>query len=152
MRRPAYAIAWHVEPAYERDVKRRSLAALARRAMRAEGVAKPSTLSIAVVDDETICELNRRFLGINAPTDVLSFPLDSPEDPHGSGESPLGEVIIAFPTAGHQAAEAGHSVDDELAHLLIHGVLHVLGYDHKLRADARRMRGREEELLGRVAH
>ena len=64
----------------------------------------------------------------------------------------MGEIVISYPTAARQAEEAGHTVDEELAHLLVHGILHLLGYDHESRADARRMRAREEALLGRAAH
>jgi probable rRNA maturation factor len=72
--------------------------------------------------------------------------------PPGSGRQ-LGEIVISYPTAARQAQEAGHPVDEELAHLLVHGVLHLLGHDHQSPAEARRMRAREEALLGgRVRH
>lgn len=145
-----YAIGWHVDPRYARIVKRRSLAVLARKALGAERVPATSALSIAVVDDRTVRGLNRRFRGVDAATDVLSFALASSEEPDaGDG---LGEVVIAFPTARKQAMKAGLPVHDELSHLLVHGVLHILGYDHESARDARKMRAREEELLGRAIH
>jgi probable rRNA maturation factor len=153
MARPAYAIALRVEPAFAPLVRQRSLAALARRALAAEDVPAPAGLSVVVTDDETIRELNRRFLGIHEPTDVLSFGLeeDSFVTPPGSGRQ-LGEIVISYPTAARQAEEAGHSVEEELAHLLVHGFLHLLGYEHESAADGRRMRAREDALLGHVAH
>jgi rRNA maturation RNase YbeY len=63
----------------------------------------------------------------------------------------LGEVIISYPTASRQAAEAGRLVDEEIAHLLVHGILHLLGYDHAAAGDEARMRGRERELLAALA-
>ena len=64
----------------------------------------------------------------------------------------LGQVVIAFPTALRQAEEAGHDIGVELAHLLAHGILHLLGYDHEAAAEAKLMRSKEEALLGDVAH
>ncbi len=149
-----YAIAWHVEPLFARQVRRRVLASLARRALATEGAPSPAQLSIAVVDDETVRDLNRRYRSVDAATDVLAFGLDSGDafvTPSRGGRQ-LGEIVIAFPTAARQAEEAGRAVDDELAHLLVHGVLHLLGHDHQSPKDARAMRTREEALLGRAAH
>ncbi len=154
MPRPAYRITIHVQPPFGRSVRTRQLAGLARRALAREGVAPPAEVSVAVSDDATVRDLNRRFRGDDRPTDVLSFGLDG-DDPFvtpANGPRQLGEVIIAYPTAARQAKEAGHRIDEELAHLLVHGILHLLGYDHERRADARRMRAREEALLGRAVH
>ena len=107
-----------------------------------------------ITDDATVQELNRRYRGLDEPTDVLSFEMG--EDPSFVAESKsaplLGEVVISYQTAARQAEEAGHDVEGELAHLLVHGVLHLLGYDHESTADALAMRAREESLLGRAAH
>ena len=154
MTRPAYAIALRVEPAFAPLVRPRSLAALARRVLAAEGVPPGAGLGVVVTDDETMRELNRRFFGVHAPTDVLSFGLAAEDGfvtPPGSARQ-LGEIVISYPTAARQAEEAGHPFGEELAHLLVHGILHLLGYDHGSRLDARRMRAREEALLGRAAH
>ena len=154
MTRPAYAIALRVEPSFAFFVRQRPLTALARRVLAAEGVPSGAELSVVVTDDETVRELNRRFLGVDAPTDVLSFGLEAEDGfvtPPGSARQ-LGEIIISHPTAARQAGEAGHPLGEELAHLLVHGSLHLLGYDHESRADALWMRAREEALLGRAAH
>jgi probable rRNA maturation factor len=126
---------------------------LAVRVLRAEGVTPPAEVGLVAADDETLRDLNRRYLGLDEPTDVLSFSLEpaafvTPPD----GVRRLGEVILSYPTAERQAQEAGHSVQEEAAHLVVHGLLHLLGYDHEERKGERRMRAREEELLGQRAH
>ncbi len=85
-------------------------------------------LSILVCDDDHICDLNRTYRGVNTATDVLSFE-DSYDIP-GSKTSHLGDIAISYPTAATQALAAGHSVESEISLLAIHGVLHLLGYDH----------------------
>ncbi|MCJ7509848.1 MAG: rRNA maturation RNase YbeY [Dehalococcoidia bacterium] len=116
----------------------------------AEG-AGPTELGVVIADDATIHELNHRFLGIDEPTDVLSFglggqggrPFALPPDEVAS----LGEVIISYPTAVRQAEEQGHSVPAEVAHLLVHGILHLLGYDHGTPEEERVMLQKAEEIL-----
>ncbi|HKZ50720.1 MAG TPA: rRNA maturation RNase YbeY, partial [Dehalococcoidia bacterium] len=122
---------------------------LARMVLEAQGTEQAIELSIAVADDETVRDLNARYLGEDAPTDVLSFPLWEGEPfPQLPGVArPLGEVIISYPTARRQAQGQGHSVERELAHLLVHGILHLLGYDHAEPGEERAMRAREEEIL-----
>ena len=85
-------------------------------------------LSIVIEDDNKLKELNQRYLGIDAVTDVLSFSLNE-KDPEND-RLYLGDVIISFPRAQEQSLQAGHSVMDELNLLTVHGVLHLLGYDH----------------------
>ena len=85
-------------------------------------------VSIAIEDNAQLQELNLKFLGIDAPTDVLSFPADE-IDPD-TGNLYLGDIIISLPTAAAQAAAAGHPLQNELQLLVVHGMLHLLGYDH----------------------
>jgi len=149
----AHRIVLHVDPPFARAIRRRPLTALARRVLAAEPASGPVELSIAVTDDETVRALNRRYRREDAPTDVLSFSLEERAGfPPAAGPRPLGEVVISYQTARRQGDAAGHSVDDELAHLLTHGILHLLGYDHERPAEAREMRAREEALLGRSLH
>lgn len=85
-----------------------------------------SDITIAITDDESVAELNAQYRGVDAPTDVLSFPMDAmPGDTHY-----LGDLVIAYPYAAAQAEREGHALDDSLALLVIHGTLHLLGYDH----------------------
>ena len=90
-----------------------------------------AALALVITDDEALRALNRAYLGIDAPTDVLSFGGESPDFVSAPDAEPyLGDVVISYPRAQAQAAAAGHAVDDELALLVVHGVLHLLGYDH----------------------
>ncbi|MDO8611548.1 MAG: rRNA maturation RNase YbeY [Dehalococcoidia bacterium] len=123
------------------------LAATARRALEAED-APACELSVTVTDDETVRSLNREYAGEDEVTDVLSFSQREGEEfvspPEGAPQ--LGEVVIAYPQATRQAQERGHSAEAEVEQLLVHGVLHLLGYDHAEPEEARRMREREEAL------
>lgn len=115
--------------------------------LTAEGV--PSAeLGVLVTDDEAVRRLNREFAGEDEATDVLAFSLlEGEKFVSPDGVSRLGEVIISYPTASRQAAEDGRLVDEEMAHLLVHGILHLLGYDHAEPDEEARMRARTEELL-----
>ncbi len=120
---------------------------VARRVLEAEGVSE-AELGVLVTGDETVHDLNRRYAGEDKPTDVLSFSLQEGEE-FASPDAVLrlGEVIISYPTAERQASEAARPVEDEVAHLLVHGVLHLLGYDHAEPDEEREMRAREAALL-----
>ncbi len=131
-------------------VEQAALIGLAQKALASEGAQAPAELSVVVTDDARVRELNRRYRNTDAPTDVLSFGMNEADGfitPPGS-VAQLGEIVISYPTAARQAAVAGHSVDEELAHLLVHGVLHLLGHDHVAAEEARAMHAREEALLG----
>jgi probable rRNA maturation factor len=94
-------------------------------------------LSIVLAGDKQLRELNRHYLGVDAPTDVLSFPA-SETDPE-SGESYLGDILISVQRAEQQAAAAGHPLEAEAQLLVVHGMLHLLGYDHAEPAEKSRM-------------
>src|SRR3989304_2119394 len=112
---PRHSIAVLVAPRFKRYVKSSWLRTLARMVLEAQGTEQAIELSIAVADDETVRDLNARYLGEDAPTDVLSFPLWEGEPfPQLPGVArPLGEVIISYPTARRQAQGQGHSVERE---------------------------------------
>jgi probable rRNA maturation factor len=144
-----------IAPPFRAAVRAAWLRSIARRVLAVEGVAGPAHLGIVIADDETVRDLSHRFLGLDEPTDVLSFGLSAAEDapfalPPEETTS-LGEVVIAYPTAVRQAEEAGRLTEAEVAHLLVHGVLHLLGYDHQRPDDERAMRGREEQILAGLA-
>lgn len=101
------------------------------------------------VDDPDIQRLNLRFRGVDRPTDVIAFELTTEAERRRSGAL-LGDVVISVPTARRQAEEFGHSLEAELTLLLIHGTLHLLGYDHTEPTDADRMRRRETRYLKSV--
>ena len=128
-----------------------ALEALAECVLAGEDVADGVSLTVLTTGDVTLQDLNQRFLGIDAPTDVLSFP-EAAEAPPGEGEAPsLGDIAISVPTAVRQASELGHPLADEMAHLLVHGILHLCGYEHEGGGEeAARMRAREEHYLGDI--
>ncbi len=117
------------------------LAALVRAVLTAEGHRRAS-ISIALVDQSTIHAINRSHLGHDWPTDVISFPLPEPEVPTMSGE-----LIVSAEMAAVTAAEIGVDPRDELALYVVHGLLHLCGYDDLSEAGAAAMRRREDELL-----
>jgi len=100
----------------------------ARFTLEAESVPDDSDMTIALTDDAQLHELNLDYLGVDAPTDVLSFPADE-EDPE-TGIRYLGDILISIPRAKQQAEAAGHPLEAEVQLLVIHGTLHLLGHDH----------------------
>ena len=139
-----------IAPAFRGSLQAAWLRAVARRVLEAEGAAEHAHVGVVVSDDETVRELNRRFLGLDEPTDVLSFGLEPADETAFAlppEEASLGEVVIAYPTAVRQAGEAGRTVEAEVAHLLVHGLLHLLGHDHQRPEDEVAMRRREEDIL-----
>jgi probable rRNA maturation factor len=138
---------------------------LARQVLQAEKIKGDAELSVLFVDEPTIAGLNERFLGKSGPTDVLAFPLDEDPDepgrwPDAGGPAPgreplepddlpmlLGDVVICPSVAARNAPEHAGTYEDELALLLVHGILHLLGMDHVEDADAEKMEQRERELL-----
>ncbi|MFO0968983.1 MAG: rRNA maturation RNase YbeY [Gemmataceae bacterium] len=103
---------------------------------------KDYEISLAFVDDPTIHRLNKKYLDHDEPTDVLSFPLSGPEAKKLSGE-----LVIGAEVAQREAAERGHDVQAELALYVIHGLLHLCGYDDKTAPGAKKMRDRERHYL-----
>jgi probable rRNA maturation factor len=104
--------------------------AAALRVLELEAVDVASALTIVLMDDLEIAALNLQFRGVNTPTDVLSFPADAPPVSLPDEPDYLGDLIIAFPYASAQAAREGHGLSDMLTLLVVHGTLHLLGYDH----------------------
>ncbi len=146
-----------IELEHETDIAgldERVLERLAAHALDVEGVAKPSELSVLLADDPTVHELNKTYRATDAATDVLSFSQSDGEpfaQPEGAARH-LGDVIISVDTARRQAAEYALSLQDEVSHLLVHGVLHLLGYDHEEASEAEVMRRHEDAILGGAAH
>jgi probable rRNA maturation factor len=99
-----------------------------RQTLQQSGAPPEAELTIVLTDDAQLHSLNQQFLGIDAPTDVLSFP-GGDTDPD-SQSLYLGDVLISYPRALAQATSAGHNVEEELQLLVVHGVLHLLGHDH----------------------
>jgi probable rRNA maturation factor len=140
---------------------------LAKDVLGAEGVKGDAELSMLFVDEHAIADLNERFLGEDGPTDVLAFPMDehlseggrSPDsggtgpgvngDPTTEAPLMLGDVVLCPAVARRNAEGASRSYNDEMALLVVHGILHLLGMDHAEAEEASVMQRRERELLGR---
>lgn len=110
-----------------------------------EHQALDSELSIILTNDARLHELNLNYLGVDAPTDVLSFPA-SETDPE-TGERYIGDILISIPRARTQAEAAGHSLEAEVQLLVVHGILHLLGHDHAESEEKARMWQAQSEIL-----
>lgn len=142
---------------------------LARQVLEAEGVRGEAELSMLFIDQDSMADLNRRFHGGDGPTDVLAFPID--DEPVESGRNPdsgtsgptgfydseepsdpplmLGDVVICPAVAHRNAPDHAGTYDDELALLIVHGILHLMGMDHEIEEEAEAMEAREKELLAK---
>ncbi len=146
-----YEIDIQVDEKFRRAVRHKTLRRTAQETLGAEGVEGPVGLGLVITGDDQIRGLNRRYLSRNQVTDVLAFSLRegefvSPPD----GILYLGEAIISLPQARRQAREWGHKLEEELSLLVVHGVLHLLGYDDREPGPKLRMRRREQEVLSRL--
>src|SRR5687767_15354127 len=117
----------------------------ARAALEQHAESPNSELTIVLTDDARLKELNRDYLGIDAPTDVLSFPA-SETDPE-TGARYIGDILISIPRAQAQADAAGHPLESEIQLLVVHGVLHLLGHDHAQAEEKARMWQAQAEIL-----
>lgn len=149
----------------EIDLDERRWQRLAATMLRAEGVRGQAEMALLFVTRQAMAEMNRVHMGADHPTDVLAFPIDMVDSSRAagptahsaspvvqrtdSGELPLlvGDVVVCPAVAAEQAPDHAGTFEDEIALLVTHGVLHVLGYDHDTDAAANRMRGRERALL-----
>jgi probable rRNA maturation factor len=113
-----------------------------------QSVKEDLILSIILTDDEKLHELNHDYLGIDAPTDVLSFPA-SELDPE-TGARYLGDILVSVPRAAEQAKAAGHDLAGEVQLLVVHGILHLLGYDHAEAEEKARMWAAQADVLERL--
>lgn len=120
---------------------------IAERALQFEGVPPEAELSVALVNAEEMRRLNEAYRGIPEPTDVLSFPMDEGLVSRDGQPRLLGDVVISPEVARDRAEAAGYSFPAYLGLLLVHGVLHLLGYDHLTPEEAEEMEARERELL-----
>jgi len=120
------------------------------------GISSPAELGLVIAGDDTVHELNRSYRNVDSTTDVIAFALSE----RGANAEPfiappddvihLGEVIISYPQAKRQAEEQRHPLERELALLVAHGVLHLLGYDHELPEQAQKMRSIEAKVLDTI--
>ncbi|MBM3742784.1 MAG: rRNA maturation RNase YbeY [Actinobacteria bacterium] len=124
------------------------LEALAEFCISQFGIHPDSELSISLVDEEEMSSLHMQWLNESGPTDVLSFPIDEIK-PNSSTDGPglLGDIVLCPNYAKKQAKDIGHSLQDELEILFVHGVLHLLGFDHRENAEKTAMFSRQDKIL-----
>ena len=160
-----------VDPAYAADVDPAWVVQVVTAALAASRPCTPPAVEVSVTvgNEALLHDLNKRYRGVDRPTDVLAFPLQGDlgvprhsRHPRHSRESgnpivtpaaadrQLGDVVISYPRVRRQARTYGHTEQHELAYLLIHGVLHLLGYDHDRDEDFAAMCEQEERILGRL--
>jgi probable rRNA maturation factor len=121
--------------------------ATVRRAIEAaaRAVGKPGAVAVMLTDDASIRAMNAQWRGIDKPTNVLSFP--AAETPAAAGKSHLGDIAIAYETVAAESASENKGFADHLAHLAVHGYLHLVGFDHETDAEAVRMEHLETQIL-----
>lgn len=146
-----YLITVQVEPRFEEHVAADALYRLAIDVLRAEGADAPLEVGIVVTTDDEVHLLNRQYLGHDYKTDVISFGMqaEGAEEFVTPAERPayLGDVVVSYERAREQAPEYGHSTEKEVATLVVHGLLHLLGYNDLEDADRERMHARQNELV-----
>ncbi|GGL84416.1 rRNA maturation RNase YbeY [Nakamurella endophytica] len=134
------------------EVDEAGLVAVSRFALDQLGINPLAELSVLLLDVPAMTELHVKWMDEPGPTDVMSFPMDELDtarhpDQSGPGPALLGDVVLCPAVAVEQAAQAGHGLDDELDLLTVHGILHLLGFDHAEPAEEREMFRRQTELL-----
>ena len=120
----------------------------ARLTLDLESAPVDADITIVLTDDAQLHELNKELLGVDAPTDVLSFPA-SESDPE-TGTPYLGDILISIPRAIEQAQASGHSVEAEVQLLVVHGTLHLMGHDHAEAEEKARMWNAQAEVMSRL--
>ena len=114
-----------------------------------DGEAPPSEISVVLSDDEHVRELNKHHRGMDKPTNVLSFPAARTKTPSGAPRI-LGDIVLALETVEREAAEESKPLENHISHLVVHGVLHLLGYDHEDDEEAEMMEERERQILTKL--
>lgn len=143
-----------IRPSLGFDGDPAEIEAVARAVLIAESVPEGVDLSVVVTTDKEIHALNQQYRGIDAPTDVLAFADDAPDDRFVDAPDQaryLGDVILSLPRAQAQAAERGYDVWQEIRLLVVHGVLHLLGYDHATEEEREAMWRKQDTILGTLS-
>jgi probable rRNA maturation factor len=152
-------VIWEVAETLGGQIDVGFLESVLEKALSGRRVAGTIEIGVTVTTDDSMREINRQHRGVDATTDVLSFPLldyERPEEPKELFPLPpgeplsLGDIVVSYPRAVEQATAYGHSLDRELAFLVVHGTMHLLGYDHQAPGDEDLMRREEESVLARL--
>jgi probable rRNA maturation factor len=135
---------------WDGDVDVENLAKVVRAFRDAEGVEEGALVDVLLTDDATVAELNERYRGVRGPTDVLAFETAPPET-EKTDVWALGQIVISCDRAEEQAGDAGIGLNAELEELLVHGLLHLVGYTHEDEETARAMADMAESVLSRLS-
>lgn len=135
-----------------RGLDREVIIRLAREAYRTGGGEKSASIAVRVVDEAAIRRLNKRYRGRNKATDVLSFAYGGDHFPAAekAAASQMGDIVICEPQVARQAKKIGRAVKDEFALMVVHGTLHLMGFDHETEAQEKKMFGLQQEVLMRA--
>lgn len=149
-----YLVNLDIDDEVAERVDEAALVEMIDRVLAEDGVADGAGVALVVADDVLLRELNLRHRDVDAPTDVLSFPHGEGEDIPDPEEGPpyLGDIVVSVESVERQAEEAGLAAGEELAHVVLHGLLHLLGYDHEEAEEEAVMKAREEAVLGAAIH
>ena len=157
---PSRKIDVQVFPAFAHRIPKAWLRKVADQALYIHDKATPMSISLVIADDETVHHLNLEYRDMDETTDVLAFPLwesREREAPDADGfvlpseeTAPVGEIVISYPQAARQAREGKRPIRAEIALMVVHGVLHLLGYDHADPQQESHMWARQDEVLARV--
>ena len=157
---PSQRIDVQIFPAFTNRLSKAWLRKVAGQALDNQGEGKALNVSIVIADDETVHSLNREYRNLDETTDVLAFPLWESRENQESGTDgfvlpaeetiPTGEIVISYHQAARQAREGKKLLRSEIALLIVHGVLHLLGYDHADVQQESQMWARQDEILARV--
>lgn len=145
-----------IDKNFQKYLRKEWLHRVVEHSLTTQDIGSEVELGLLITDDETVRKLNQEYRGVDEPTDVLSFALverkpgSSPFITPPDGFLHLGEVVISYPQAVRQAEENKHRVEEEVALLVVHGVLHLLGYEHDEPAREREMRALQERVLSKV--
>jgi probable rRNA maturation factor len=147
---PRHLIDVEIEPGLESSLRPAWVRRVVARTLERCGVRHRAEVGVLLTDDRQVRRLNRKYRGLDRTTDVLSFALEESTEhfPGGPDNAPsLGQVVVSYPRAVRQARRYGHSVQREVAFLVAHGTLHLLGYDHQRPAEEARMFAQQEAVL-----
>jgi probable rRNA maturation factor len=150
----AYLINVDADDGVDQRVDIPALVTMLERVLVEDAVEDGAALAIVLADDVLLRELNLRHREVDAATDVLSFPAGEGEETPGPEGEPeyLGDIVVSVESVERQAASAGLAAGEELAHVVLHGLLHLLGYDHEEPDEEAVMKAREEAVLGAAIH
>lgn len=134
-----------IDPDYQDLISVDRLQVAAKEVLALTETNTKSEFGLKITGDTSLQQLNLEYMGIDSPTDVLSFPV--PFENPDTGYPYLGDILISYPTAARQAEKAGHPPQEEITLLLVHGILHLLGYDHSNQEDKAEMWTLQEKIL-----